>query len=596
MNWRQYSFYIEDDGSFRIEDVKPGKYEFYVTLEENQTGQKISETTETGGYFGTVEIPPIMEKDNNEPFDLSDLVLKIYDPLEIGATAPLFEVKTIDGNDIRLIDYRGKYVLLSSWLPGYYPELEQVKEFYNTYEDNQKLVVIGLSGYDTIIEVQKYIRENNITWPQIYLGEDMDSSIVQHYGLYGSTWAFLINPEGIVVARKIPGENFEKFQAVVEEAIIPQYRDYEAAGNEPQPLDLWKIEVNEKSILNASITSRTQQKLKEIEKEQYPILLSWPLIKDAYKYVVQLRGVRGSQPAKSFELKTNSMSLKETDIAPGRYQWSVSVYDEQGNFMGNIETINPVQVFAIEDLNPVTPNGKRCMIDLNHSAGQIDGWGIFNHSQYMIKELLENAGFEVEVNDRDLLTEEKLKSIDLLICNYYWVGWPYFRPFLESELSAVHKYIENGGSLLVIGCDRKDGGGNMYKAGNELVKEFDIKYELDGISKDIGLAPVSSNQSIISFNKSISIQLPLSVQDDNAATLLQFDSLPIVKAKQIGKGKVIIAGVGMSFLDCYLGDFESREPLHLIMFYDFIKYLTNIDWKKYCKQEFINTVLSRYQS
>ena len=83
------------------------------------------------------------------------------------------------------------------------------------------------------------------------------------------------------------------------------------------------------------------------------------------------------------------------------------------------------------------------------------------------------------------------------------------------------------------------------------------------------------------------------VRGEDAITLLQFNGLPIVKAKQFGRGKVIVAGVGMSFLDCYLGDFEHREPLHLIMFYDFIRYLTDIDWKKNCKQDFIETILSR---
>jgi hypothetical protein len=58
---------------------------------------------------------------------------------------------------------------------------------------------------------------------------------------------------------------------------------------------------------------------------------------------------------------------------------------------------------------------------------------------------------------------------------------------------------------------------------------------------------------------------------------------------------VIAAGVGMSFLDCYLADFKNRQPLHSIMFYDFIRYLTRIDWKESCKQEFIEKILSRYQ-
>jgi hypothetical protein len=289
----------------------------------------------------------------------------------------------------------------------------------------------------------------------------------------------------------------------------------------------------------------------------------------------------------------NRLRLEKTDIVPGRYQWSVSVYDKHGNFMGDVETVNPVEIFAIEDPEPVAANGKKALIDLNHSAGHIRGWGYYNHAQYMTKELLENAGFDVEVNERDLLTTDSLKSVDLLICHYYWTGWPGFRPYLKSELSAVLGFVENGGSLLVIGCDREDGG-NMSKAANELVKEFGLMFELDEISEQNGLAKPARDQNVISFDKPVQVQLPVSVQGEDAITLLQLDGLPIVKAKQFGRGKVIAAGVGMSFLDCYLGDFERREPLHLVMFSDFIKYLTDIDWKKSCKQDFVEIVLSRF--
>jgi len=166
---------------------------------------------------------------------------------------------------------------------------------------------------------------------------------------------------------------------------------------------------------------------------------------------------------------------------------------------------------------------------------------------------------------------------------------------LKSELSAVRKFIKKGGSLLVVGCDRKDGGGNMSKAGNQLVEEFGLMFELGEISKQNSLAELESDQNIISFTKPVWVQLSVGVRGEDAITLLQLNGLPIVKAKQFGRGKVIVAGVGMSFLDCYLGDFEHREPLHLIMFYDFIRYLTGIDWKKNCKQEFIQMVLSRFQ-
>jgi hypothetical protein len=376
----------------------------------------------------------------------------------------------------------------------------------------------------------------------------------------------------------------------VKQEIVREGRDYEKATEMPQPIERWKAKK-----FGGRGNLRMWQQLQADTKGQYPILLTWPLIKEASKYVVQLKGVRGSRPAMIFELESNSLCLEEKDIAPGRYQWSVSGYDKNGKFIDDTETTGSVVTFAIEDQQPVEENGKKVLIDLNHSAGHMRGWGYYNHAQYMTKELLEKAGFEVEVNERDLLTAERLKSVNLLICHYYWTGWPGFRSYLKSELASVREFVESGGSLLVVGCDRKDGGGRMCKAGNELVKEFGLMFELGEISKPHGLAELLSDQNIISFSKPVQVQLSVGVQGTDAVTLLQFDRLPIVKAKQFGGGKVIVAGVGMSFLDCYLGDFERREPLHLIMFYDFIRYLTGIDWKKNCKQEFIQMVLSRFQ-
>jgi hypothetical protein len=316
-------------------------------------------------------------------------------------------------------------------------------------------------------------------------------------------------------------------------------------------------------------------------KRQYPILLTWPLIQKAEKYVVQIKGLRGSRPTTSFECAANSLSLKQADIAPGRYQWSVSVYDRQGSFMGDIETIDPVEIFAIEDPKRVAANGKTALIDLSHSAGHTRGWGYYNHAQYMTRELLENAGFEVQVNERDLLSRERLADVDLVICNYYWTGWPGFRSYAKSELSALREFVDNGGSLLVVGCDRHDGG-KMSEAANELVEEFGFMFELAGIPEQSGLAEPAANQSVLSFKKPVQVQLAVGVRGRDARTLLRFDGLPIARARQFGRGRVIVAGVGMSFLDCYLADFQRRELLHSTMFYDFIRYLTGIYWGKDC--------------
>lgn len=368
----------------------------------------------------------------------------------------------------------------------------------------------------------------------------------------------------------------------------PKRRDYKAAQRIAQPIGLWAVKK-----YGCGGNPRTWQAVQTDAKQRYPMTLLWPLIQGASRYVVQVKGVRGCRPPVSYETQTNFLRLGRTDIAPGRYQWSVSVYGDHGEFLDEVETIDPVEIFAIEDPEPVKPSGRKVLIDLNHSAGHVRGWGFYNHSQYMTKELLEQAGFAVQVNARGLLTAETLRSVDLLICHYYWTGWPGFRPYLPSELTAVREFVADDGSLLVVGCDRRDGGGEMVEAANELVNEFGLSFELAEGAEQDKWAEIPAGRNIISFDGGVQMQLPVRVRGEDAITLVEFGGVPIVMASPCGQGKVIAAGVGMSFLDCYLGDFEHREPLHLVMFYDFIRHLTGVDWRQAAKREFIDAVMSR---
>jgi len=215
LNRRHYSFRIEEDGSFRIEDVIPGKYNFTVWLEERFRGSDRPE--EIGGYNGTAEVPPLARAYTDEPLDLGDLTLKMRSPpLHVGDMAPLFEAKTLDGKDIRLIDYRGRFVLLSFWQPSFHPELERLQELYQTYGDTGQLAIIDFGGWDTLAEVRSYIDQHKIEWPQVYLGEDPDSDLHKQYGNPVASYLLLVDPQGKIVATWLRGK---KLTEAVEKAI-----------------------------------------------------------------------------------------------------------------------------------------------------------------------------------------------------------------------------------------------------------------------------------------------------------------------------------------------------------------------------------------
>ena len=116
---------------------------------------------------------------SDEPLDVGDLVLRLRRPLHVGDTAPTFEAKTLDGKDIRLIDYRGRFVLLNFWSPVFNPELDRLKELHATYSRTSQLQIIGLGGTDTLDEVRKYVEEHDIEWPEIYFGPDWDAELLR---------------------------------------------------------------------------------------------------------------------------------------------------------------------------------------------------------------------------------------------------------------------------------------------------------------------------------------------------------------------------------------------------------------------------------
>jgi len=252
-NWRAYVFRIKPDGTFRIEDVIAGRYTFTVWLEEKFSSEGRPE--EIGSYSGTMEVPPMNRAYTDEPLDLGDLTLKMRRPLHVGDMAPLFETKTLDGKDVRLSDYRGRFVLLSFWQPSFHPEVERLRELYQTYGRTGELAIIDFGGWDTLQEVQKYIAEHTIEWPEIYLGENPNSELVKQYGNPVASYILLADPQGKIVATWLRGE---KLTEAVEKA-IPQPAPL-PASNRPSGVAGQVVDPNGQPVTGAQVALGTKDK------------------------------------------------------------------------------------------------------------------------------------------------------------------------------------------------------------------------------------------------------------------------------------------------------------------------------------------------
>jgi peroxiredoxin len=158
-------------------------------------------------YRGTIEVPAMTETYTDRPLDLGILTLDVYG---VGDLAPLFEAKAVDGKLIRLIDYRGKFVLLRFWTADpdfqWFSALDRYQELHETYGRKGVLQIIGVNQVESLNTVKKYVAEHKIEWPEIQSEASWEEGIFGQYHVPYVFYNVLVDPDGKVVATNLHKE------------------------------------------------------------------------------------------------------------------------------------------------------------------------------------------------------------------------------------------------------------------------------------------------------------------------------------------------------------------------------------------------------
>lgn len=118
--------------------------------------------------------------------------------------APDFELKDLDGNSVKLSDYRGKIVILNFWAVWCkYCKLEMpdLNELNSELEKDGKAVILAVDSQESKSTVKSYLDKNNIKLKVLL---DSDGAITQTYGITGFPTTFILNTDGSVYTY-IPG-------------------------------------------------------------------------------------------------------------------------------------------------------------------------------------------------------------------------------------------------------------------------------------------------------------------------------------------------------------------------------------------------------
>lgn len=114
-----------------------------------------------------------------------------------------FKLKTPDGKEIKLSDYRGKVVLLdfwATWCPPCRKGIPDLISIQNEFKDDVIVIGVSLDQGKTIKDVEPFMKNYGINYP-VVLG---DQKIAMDYGnIQAIPTSFIIDQNGNIVDKHV---------------------------------------------------------------------------------------------------------------------------------------------------------------------------------------------------------------------------------------------------------------------------------------------------------------------------------------------------------------------------------------------------------
>mgnify|MGYP000894269480 FL=1 len=191
-----YAFYVKN------KDIA-----FAVPPQQTETGEANSPGTASSDYQASdSRVTDNSDVGNDSDADRDDSGSESPDNAsdENKVMAPDFGLKNLDGETVKLSDYRGKIVILNFWATWCYwckVEMPDFNELNEELEKEDEAVILAVNVEESKDTVVEYLTSENINLKVLL---DEDGAVARTYGVTGLPNTFIINKDGSVYGY-IPG-------------------------------------------------------------------------------------------------------------------------------------------------------------------------------------------------------------------------------------------------------------------------------------------------------------------------------------------------------------------------------------------------------
>lgn len=136
----------------------------------------------------------------------------------LGRQAPRLAGRTVDSGRVDIETFRGRWVLVNyfaTWCVPCRKEHADLVRFHERHQALGDLEVVGVVYSDSTEAVRKFRREQGGTWPMV---DDADGRIALNWGVTGVPESFLVDPDGVIVAKLLGGVTDTKLEQLLADA------------------------------------------------------------------------------------------------------------------------------------------------------------------------------------------------------------------------------------------------------------------------------------------------------------------------------------------------------------------------------------------